>query len=187
MANVKRDENRTPGLLAETNDSNRTPTPLTVTPVTGRLRVDAAITSGSSSGTEYTEGDTDASITGVAVLGEGTSDSLRPIKTDDDGHLQVDIVDGTVNSEIDGTALSNGQVTVDTTSGGVQIVAASAGRAGVIIKNQGSVDCYVGTGTVSTANSLLLEAGESISLTTDSEVKAITGSSSTTIGYLALA
>jgi hypothetical protein len=89
--------------------------------------------------------------------------------------------------ESDGTALSNGQVTADTTAGGVTIVAASAGRQGVIITNQGSIDAYIGTGTVSTSNGFFLGAGESVGIPTDSEVKGITASSSTTIGYLALA
>lgn len=41
--------------------------------------VDVAIVSGSSSGTEYTEGDTDASISGGAILWEDTSDTLRAV------------------------------------------------------------------------------------------------------------
>ena len=43
MPNVKSDENRVRGLLAETNDSNRTPTPLVVDPTTGRLLVSSTI------------------------------------------------------------------------------------------------------------------------------------------------
>lgn len=89
--------------------------------------------------------------------------------------------------EQDGTALGNGQITADTTVGGVQIVAASAGRHGVDITNQGSVDCYVGTGSVTTSNGFLLGAGESIFMPTDSEVKGITAADSTTIGYLSYA
>lgn len=42
--------------------------------------LDVAIVSGSSSNTEYTEGDTDASITGVAALMEVGSDTLQPIQ-----------------------------------------------------------------------------------------------------------
>lgn len=89
--------------------------------------------------------------------------------------------------EMDCTAISNGQVSVDTTSGGVTILAASAGRQGVLIKNQGAVTCYIGTGTVTTANGMELKAGESMSLPTDSDVKGITASSSTTISYLSFA
>lgn len=89
--------------------------------------------------------------------------------------------------ESDGTALGNNQVSVDTTAGGTTIVSASAGRQGVIITNQGTVDCYVGTGSVTTSNGFLLAAGESLALPTDSDVKAITASSSTTVGYLSFA
>lgn len=138
MSDAKRDSNRVPGLIAETNDASRTPTPLKVDPSNDRLLVSGILT--------------------------GTSDI-----------------------EVDGTALSNGQVSVDTTVGGTTIISASAGRQGVIITNQGSVACYVGTGTVTTSNGFLLNAGESVAIPTDSDVKAITASSSTTVGYLALA
>src|SRR3972149_3910842 len=40
MANAKRDENRVTTILAETNDAFRTPTPLLVDPVTGRVLAD---------------------------------------------------------------------------------------------------------------------------------------------------
>lgn len=93
----------------------------------------------------------------------------------------------TADIEIDGTELGNNQVTVNTTVGGVTILSEIVGRAGVIIKNQGSVTCYIGTGTVTTSNGLELKAGESVGIQTDSEVKGITASSSTTVGYLSLA
>lgn len=86
--------------------------------------------------------------------------------------------------ESDGTALGNGQVSVNTTAGGTTILAASAGRQGAVITNQGSVTCYIGTGSVTTSNGFLLAAGESIALPTDSDIKGITASSSTTVGYL---
>lgn len=41
--------------------------------------LDVNIKSGASSGTQYTEGDTDASITGTAILWEDTSDTLRAV------------------------------------------------------------------------------------------------------------
>lgn len=50
--------------------------------------LDVNIKSGSSAGTEYTEGDTDASITGTAVLMEGAANALVPIQgTSTDGLL----------------------------------------------------------------------------------------------------
>jgi hypothetical protein len=43
MTEVVKDENRVSGLLAETNDSNRTPSPLKTDPATGRLLVSGVI------------------------------------------------------------------------------------------------------------------------------------------------
>jgi hypothetical protein len=43
MAEAKRDQNHVPGLIAETNDSNRTATPLVVDPITKRLLVTATV------------------------------------------------------------------------------------------------------------------------------------------------
>lgn len=132
---------------------------------------------------------------GAAIAANQQTDALTntqlratpvPVSTTD---LDIrDLVVGdVVSAEPDGTALANGQVAIDTTAGGTTITAASAGRQGVTITNQGSVACYVGTGTVTTSNGFLLNPGESVALPTDSEVKAITASSSTTIGYLTFA
>lgn len=49
MSDVKRDDNRVPGILAETDDSNRTPTPLKVDPTTARLKVDSNSADGAAS------------------------------------------------------------------------------------------------------------------------------------------
>lgn len=152
----------------------------------------------------YTDG-TGTPSKAIAIAGtDGTNPQI--IKTDSNGELQVDVltmptvtvqatnldirdlvVTDVVSNEPDGTALSNNQVTVDTTVGGVTIVSASAGRQGVMLTNQGSVACYIGTGTVTASNGYFLGAGESVSIPTDSDVKGITASSSTTVGYLALA
>jgi hypothetical protein len=43
MSEAVRDQNRVAGLIAETNDSNRTPTPLIVDPITHRLLVNSLI------------------------------------------------------------------------------------------------------------------------------------------------
>ena len=52
MAEAKRDENRVPTVLAETNNAARTPTPILVDPVTGRVLVDID-TSGLAAGPGY--------------------------------------------------------------------------------------------------------------------------------------
>lgn len=44
---------------------------------------------GGGGGTEYTEGATDASITGTAALAEGPSDTLTPLQLDASGNLKV--------------------------------------------------------------------------------------------------
>lgn len=97
--------------------------------------LDVNIASGSSSGTEYTEGDTDASITGTAIMWEDSADTLRAVSaakplpiditntslpiTDNGGSLTVD---GTVTANLSATdnavldsidAAVNGTLTVD--------------------------------------------------------------------------
>lgn len=66
--------------------------------------LDVNIKSGSSSGTQYTEGDTDASITGTAVMWEDTSDTLRPVSASKP--LPVNIVSGSAS----GTEYTEGDV-----------------------------------------------------------------------------
>lgn len=87
--------------------------------------------------------------------------------------------------ETTGTALSNNQVTITTTS--TVIVAASSGRKGILIVNQGENPCYIGTGTVTANTGVLLNPGESLPLPTDSAVYGITTSGTTIIGYLGFA
>lgn len=134
--------------------------------------------------TDGLEHDRTGGVNTKKVLAYGwdvSNTTKRRITTDADGHLQVDVLTGGGA----GTALSNGQVSVDSTAD--LILAASAGRQGVLVTNQGSVACYVGTSSVSTSNGFLLNAGESVAIPTDSAVYGVTASSSTTIGYLALA
>lgn len=82
------------------------------------------------------------------------------------------------------TAIANGQVTVDTTSGGVQVAAARETRKSIIVRNQGTVAIYVGQGTVSSANGFLVNPGEALMIQTTAQIKAIAASSSATTAYL---
>lgn len=82
------------------------------------------------------------------------------------------------------TTLANGQVSVDTTSGGVQIAAARDTRKSLILRNQGTVAIYVGQGTVSSANGFLVNPGEALMIQTTAQVKAIAASSSATVAYI---
>lgn len=82
------------------------------------------------------------------------------------------------------TAIANGQVSVDTTSGGVTVAAARDTRKSILIRNQGTVAVYVGQGTVSSTNGLLVNPGEALMIQTTAAVKAIAASSSATCGYI---
>lgn len=124
------------------------------------------------------------------LLGSSSVDEETPVvilADPDTGELLVksnSVITSLPKITISGTALGNNQVSVGTAAGGTTIVSASSGRQGVSITNQGSVDCYIGTGTVTASNGFLLKPGESVGIPTDSEIKGITASSTTTIGYL---
>lgn len=125
--------------------------------------------------------------TGTNVLFDDNTQAVKNIDPTEGSTTPIGVSANPWRVQDKGGTLTNGQVSVDTTAGGVEIVAAAAGRQGVVIANQGSVACYVGTGTVSTTNGFLLQPGESVGIPSDSAIKGITASSSTTIGYLAVA
>ena len=85
---------------------------------TGRLQVD--VVTGGGGGTQYTEGDTDASITGSAMLWEDGSDTLRAVSAAKP--LPVDLQDssvtvanaGTFATQVDGAALTALELIDDT-------------------------------------------------------------------------
>lgn len=91
--NLQRDENSVPAMGGiDTTDPTQV-LPLEIDPATGRLLVTAIITSGGAGGggTEYTDGDADATPTGTAIMGfDGTN--MRVVTTDAQGDLQVDIL-----------------------------------------------------------------------------------------------
>lgn len=144
----------------------------------GHLQVD--VLSGGGGGTEYTEGDTDATITGKAIMWEDASDTLRAVSatyplpvdittspvpiSDNGGSLTID---GSVDINPNSTIL-NGQKTV-ATAGTAEALAASTACKWVIVKaltsNTGNV--YVGNSSVSSSNGYILEPGEAISLDVD--------------------
>lgn len=78
---------------------------------------------------------------------------------------------------------ANNQVTVDTTVGGVTIAAARGSRRSVLIVNHSGTDCYIGTGTVSAANGVLLAGRGSMTFYNTAAIKGITSAGSTTVGY----
>lgn len=52
---------------------------ITATEVSTKVALDVYVRGGSATNTEYAEGDVDASINGIAILWEDTSDTLRPV------------------------------------------------------------------------------------------------------------
>lgn len=91
MAEAARDGNRVATILGVSNVDSITPAKVAVDPATGRMLVTAVITSGATTATEYTEGDIDATIAGIAVLGEGPSNTMRPLQTDATGNLLTNV------------------------------------------------------------------------------------------------
>lgn len=45
-------------------------------------------------GTEYTEGEVDATLTGPVILAEGPANTVTPVLVDASGHVQIDILSG---------------------------------------------------------------------------------------------
>jgi hypothetical protein len=107
-------------------------------------------------GSQYTEGDTDASITGTALLWEDTSDTLRAVSAAKP--LPVSII-----SQVQPVGASNivtGQAAP--TNSAATLVASRATRTRLTMVNRGSVSVYVGPATVTTANGVELKPGESM-------------------------
>lgn len=76
--------------------------------------------------------------------------------------------------EIGCATLANGQVTPTTTA--ATLVAARDTRKRLILSNNGSVDCWVGIATVTTANGFRLPAGSTLTLYTVALIQAIIAS-----------
>jgi hypothetical protein len=119
----------------------------------GSLRV-----TGGGGGTEYTEGNTDTTITGGAVLAEGPSDTLTPLQVDASKNLQVAIATDSaglcLDTSVDGvegllTTISGNQladshnVTIDNAAG---VSAVNIQDGGNAITVDGTVTANAGTG-----------------------------------------
>lgn len=68
--------------------------------------LDVRVVSGSAAGTEYTEGDTDASFSGPVVQAEGPSNTATPLQVDASKHLQVDIAASSATVTVDGSGVT---------------------------------------------------------------------------------
>lgn len=95
MAQAKRDDNRVPSLLGVSNADGLTPLPVYVDSATNRLLV-SSTGGGGGAGTEYTEGDTDTTITGQAILWEDASDTLAAVSATKP--LPVTVVSGSASA-----------------------------------------------------------------------------------------
>jgi len=77
------------------------------------------------------------------------------------------------------------QVAVDATAGGILIKAINLNRRSIIVRNQGTVDMYVGVTGLTPATGLLVKVGEAITLDrTTAAIYGITAAGATTVGYL---
>lgn len=76
-----------------------------------------------------------------------------------------------------------GAVTIDTTATGVEIRAADAGRAALVIHNNGAVTIYVGAGSVTTANGIPVLPGEKFTAKAGTQIKAITAAGSADVRF----
>jgi hypothetical protein len=84
--------------------------------------------------------------------------------------------------EIGASAIASGQVAP--TNVAANIVAARDVRQRLILYNVGTVDVYVGPGTVTTSNGLKLPPGASMELKTTAAVQGITASGTGAVHYI---
>lgn len=120
----------------------------------GHLQVD--VLSGGGGGTQYTEGDIDATLTGTIALAEGPSNTATALQVDASAHLQVDIAadsaglatsanQSTIIGHVDGIETLLGTIDADTSSlagcvGGTELQVDVAGALPAGTNNIGDVD-----------------------------------------------
>lgn len=98
-------------------------------------------------GTQYTEGDTDATFTGTMCLAEGPSDTATVLQVDASDHLQVDIAADSAGLATAANQLADGHnVTVDN-AGGASAVNVQDGGNSITVDGSVSIS---GTPTVDT-------------------------------------
>lgn len=79
------------------------------------------------------------------------------------------------------TTFATNQVSIPTTAGGTEVVAARDTRKSVLIINMGTQTVYIGT---TTTGGFPLAPGQAIRIDTVAQVKAISGSGTQTVAYL---
>lgn len=149
MAEAKRDANRVPTILGVDNGDLTTPAKIAVDPATGRMLVTAVVTAGATTATEYTEGDVDASFSGVMLLGEAPGNVAKPFAVDADGNLQISATiagyteDAAAPANPEGTALAmvrdDGLAGSLTTTDGDIVMARGNNKGELYVKHTDSV------------------------------------------------
>lgn len=129
---------------------------------------------------------------GVAVLAVRRDANTTMVGADNDyANLQVNPIGQLKVVDSASPSISNYQVSVDTTSGGVAMapgtpLPVTAVRKRIIIVNHGTTDVYIGSGTVTTSNGLLLIGikGAALTLETTATIKGIVASGSQTVSCI---
>ncbi len=120
----------------------------------------------------------------VAILSSVWDSGNGRLKVDGSAVTQPISGDVGVLSVTGTGSIANNQVSVTTTSS--TVVTSRAGRRSLLIVNHGTTDVFLGTGTVTTSNGLLLKgtAGASVSIPTSAAVNGIVASGTQTVSYL---
>lgn len=105
------------------------------------------IASGSSSGTQYTEGDTDISITGTAVMWEDTSDTLRVVSSAKPLPVTVNNITGIGNGIKTITSAGTDEVLSSSTACKRICIQSQTDNTGLIAVGTSGVDATIATGT----------------------------------------
>lgn len=158
---LPRDESNVPAAGAVAYDDLDRVYPLQIDPATGRLLVTAIITSGGAggAGTEYTDGDADATPTGTAIMGfDGTN--MRAVTTDAQGDLQVDV-------------LSLPTVTVQATDLDIRVLSSAT-------------DSIAVTGTVAVSEDTYSAIAADATATGDNPIVAVSGGNTLRLYYICL-
>lgn len=80
--------------------------------ITAPSAIPVTVSGGSTSGTQYTEGSTAATVTGTAALGKNASNLLKPLSIDASGYLQVSIGAGANTQYADAASVATPTGTV---------------------------------------------------------------------------
>jgi len=120
----------------------------------GHLQVD--VLSGGGAGSQYTEGDTDATITGTAMMAEGPSDTLTPLQVDSNKLLQVDIAadsvgigGGTQYNDGDARGTATGTLAMGDDGTNIQSLKCDANGVLAVQDNGSTLSVDDGGGTIS--------------------------------------